>query len=286
MNGILYAVLWFAIMGGVFGVLLAVASKLFHVEHDERIDAVTECLPGANCGGCGYAGCGQLAEKIVSGEAMSSACLACSQESAEKIAEIMGTEAAEVVRKRAHIRCEGGNCAAKKKYIYEGEHDCIAAMKLAGGDKLCAFACIGLGTCVDACKFDAISLKDGLASVDYTKCTGCGVCASVCPKKVIEIFPFEAAYFVNCSSLDKGVTTKNICEAGCIGCKLCEKVCESGAVKVENNLAVIDYDKCTECGKCADKCPRKIIKKGLKIIVTENVGDKDENDGASSVLID
>ncbi len=282
MNNIISAVLWFVALGGVFGILLAIASKLFHVEHDERIDAVQECLPGANCGGCGFAGCGQLAEKIVAGEAVASDCLACSQDSAEKIAAIMGTEAAAVVRKRAHVVCSGVNCVTKKKYIYEGEHDCIAAMRLAGGDKLCEFACIGLGTCVDACKFDAISLKDGVAQVDYSKCTGCGVCASVCPKRVISIIPFEAPYSVDCNSEDKGIVTKNSCEAGCIGCKLCEKVCDSGAISVKNNLAFIDYDKCTGCGACAEKCPRKIIKKSGIVMIRRDEYINDEHEALVS----
>ncbi len=271
MINILYAVIWFVALGGLFGVLLAIASKMFHVETDERIEKVQECLPGANCGGCGFAGCGQLAEKIVAGEAKSSACLACTKENAEKIAEIMGIDAAESVRKRAHIACSGKACYTKNKYIYEGEADCIAAMRVGGGDKTCPFACIGLGSCVSACKFGALSLHDGVAQIDFSKCVGCGMCVNVCPKNVIEIVPFDAKYTVCCSSKDKGNVTRSYCEVGCIGCKLCEKACEAGAISVVDNIARIDYTKCTGCGACAEKCPRKIIKKGIRVIVdTDN----------------
>ncbi len=264
---IVIAILWFVALGGLFGILLALASKLFHVETDERIEKVQECLPGANCGGCGFAGCGQLAEEIVKGTAGSDSCLACTKEAAEKIAEIMGTEAKTSVRKRAYVACLGKECNARKKYVYEGESDCIAAMRVGGGDKSCPFACIGLGTCVSACKFGAVSLKDGIAHIDFAKCVGCGACAKVCPKNVIEIIPFEANYTVKCSSKDKGNVTRTHCDVGCIGCKLCEKACDSGAITVTDNLAHIDYEKCTDCGACAEKCPRKIIKKGIHVIV-------------------
>ncbi len=271
MENILYAVLWFMLLGGVFGVLLAIASKLFHVETDPRIEQVQECLPGANCGGCGYAGCGQLAEKIVSGEASSGACLACTKENSAKIADIMGIEVSESVRKRAHIACSGKDHCTKNKYVYEGEADCNAAMRVGGGDKACPFACIGLGTCVSACKFDALSIHDGVAQVDFSKCVGCGMCAKVCPKNIIEIIPFDISYSVCCSSKDKGGITREYCDVGCIGCKLCEKACQCGAISVTDNIAKIDYAKCTGCGACADKCPRKIIKKGIRIVVdTEN----------------
>lgn len=261
---ILYAVLCFVGLGVLFGVLLSVASRVFEVKTDPRVDQIKECLPGANCGGCGYSGCGDLAERIVKGEAKANACPVGGVEAAEKIAEIMGVEAEAPVRMRAQVMCSGVNGLAVKKYIYEGEADCNAAVKLGCGDRMCPNGCVGLGSCVKHCRFGAISVIDGVAVVDYEKCTGCGVCASFCPKKIIKLVPFEAEYHVGCSSLDKGAVTRTYCDAGCIGCKLCEKACESGAITVSDNVAKIDYTKCTDCGKCAEKCPKKIIKKGKK----------------------
>lgn len=261
---ILYAVLCFVGLGVLFGVLLSVASRVFEVKTDPRVDQIKECLPGANCGGCGFSGCGDLAERIVKGEAKTNACPVGGVEAAGKIAEIMGVEAEAPVRMRAQVMCSGVNGLAVKKYIYEGEADCNAAVKLGCGDRMCPNGCVGLGSCVKHCRFGAISVIDGVAVVDYEKCTGCGVCASFCPKKIIKLVPFEAEYHVGCSSLDKGAVTRTYCDAGCIGCKLCEKACESGAITVFDNVAKIDYTKCTDCGKCAEKCPKKIIKKGKK----------------------
>ncbi len=261
---ILYAFLCFVGLGALFGVLLSVASRVFEVKTDPRVDQIKECLPGANCGGCGFSGCGDLAEKIVSGEAKPNACPVGGKETAEKIAEIMGVEAEAPVRMRAQVMCSGVHGLVVKKYIYEGEADCSAAAKLGCGDKMCPNGCVGLGSCVKHCRFDAIKIKNGVAVVDYEKCAGCGVCAAFCPKNLIKLVPFEAKYHVGCSSLDKGAVTRTYCDAGCIGCKLCEKACESGAITVSDNVAKIDYTKCTDCGKCAEKCPKKIIKKGKK----------------------
>ncbi len=256
---ILYALLWFAGLSLLLGVMLAVASIVFAVKVDARIPQVTECLPGANCGGCGFAGCSACAEAIVKGEAKVSACPVGGQTTADKIAAIMGVEAGKVVRMRAQVMCSGTKDNAKAKYIYEGAQDCNAAMRLGGGSKLCPNGCIGLGSCTVACPHDAISITDGVASVDYTKCGGCGICVETCPKHIIKLIPYDSKVWVGCSSLDKGVQTKSYCQAGCIGCHMCEKACEHGAIKVNGFIASIDYEKCVDCGACVAKCPRGII---------------------------
>lgn len=256
---ILWAVVWFAVLGIVLGILLAIASKIFAVKVDERIEQIQECLPGANCGGCGFSGCGALAQAIVEGNASPSACNAAEDEAIEKISGIMGISNEGRVRMRAQVTCSGTNEYAVKKYIYEGASDCIAAARLGGGDKLCPYGCIGLGSCVSACKFDAISIIDGVAAVDYRKCTGCGACTVACPKGTIKLIPYDAEHWVGCEAADKGAAVRKYCEVGCIGCKLCEKACEFDAIKVENNIAEIDYTKCTGCDKCVEACPRKII---------------------------
>lgn len=259
MKTVFVTVLIFAGLGAAFGALLAVASKIFAVKTDERVPQISEKLPGANCGGCGYSGCAALADAIVRGDARPDACNVCGADTAREIAAIMGEEIGDTVRMRAVVKCLGAGDAARKKYIYGGADDCVSASQLAGGDKLCGSGCIGLGSCVAACAFGAISVKNGVVSVDGTKCSGCGSCVAVCPKNVIELIPRDSKYYVGCASTERGAVTAGQCRVGCIGCRICKKICEVGAIKVEGNLASIDHTKCTSCGRCAEKCPRKII---------------------------
>ncbi len=271
-QNILYAAMWFAILGGAMGVLLAVASKIFYVKTDERVEEISELLPGANCGGCGYAGCSALAEAIAKGEAKTSACVAGDEALAAKIASIMGVAAEKPIRMRAQVMCSGTAEFANKKYLYEGAADCYAASKLGGGDKLCPNGCIGLGNCVKACVFDAINVVNGVAVVDYEKCQACGKCVSACPKQIIKLIPYDSTHWVGCMSVDKGAVTKKYCEVGCISCRLCEKACTHGAIHVNDFVAAIDYEKCVQCGDCVEKCPRKIIwsDKSQRVSITIN----------------
>ncbi len=260
MNSILIPALAVGAMGLVFGAILAFASIVFKVDSDERIDQITEILPGANCGGCGYAGCSAFAKEIVENGVDATRCNLMTADKAKAIANIMGTEMGEIVRKYAVVACNGTCDAAKDKYIYEGTHSCEAAVRLAGGPKACEYGCMGLGSCVNACKFGAISVVDGVAKVDKEKCTGCGACANACPKGLISLVPYDTkSAFVKCNSKDKGVIVKDICSNGCIGCKLCTKKCEAGAIDVNDNLAKVDIVKCTNCGACIEACPKKII---------------------------
>lgn len=258
---ILTAVLCVGGIGIVFGILLAIASKFFAVEKDPRLELIEEALPGANCGGCGYAGCANMAAAILDGSAPVSGCPVGGEASASKIAEIMGVEAATGEKLVAAVMCTG-KCG-EDRFDYKGLENCLAAANLGGGFKGCKFACMGLGSCVKACPFGAMEIKDGVAEVNEDKCKACGKCVETCPKGLIKLVPSSRAVEVKCSSKDKGIVTKNTCETGCIGCKMCERNCESGAVKVTDNLAEIDYSKCTGCGVCAEKCIRKtIIKRG------------------------
>ena len=259
---ILLPVLIFIGLGLLRGALLALASKLFAVKKDEKAEAIKECLPGANCGGCGYSGCDAYAAAVSAGDAPVNKCSVGGAEAASKIAQIMGVDAGEQVRMRAQVMCSGTGEYAKKKYIYEGIDDCVAASKIGGGDKMCKNGCIGLGTCVRACPFDAIVVENGVAAVDYSKCKGCGICVSACPKGIIKLIPFDAKHWVGCMSVDDGKNTRKVCDVGCISCKLCQKNCPAGAINVDNFVASIDYDKCTGCDICTDKCPRHIIWSG------------------------
>ena len=248
-----------AALGAFFGILLAIASRAFAVKVDERVPLVREALPGANCGGCGYSGCDALAAAIVEGKAPCGACPVGGDSAAQQIGAIMGVSVQKKQRMRAQVMCSGGDVHATKKYAYEGAMDCLAAARLAGGDKLCPHGCIGLGSCASVCPFDAIRVENGVAAVDYRKCEGCGACVAICPKRLIRLIPYDSAFWVGCISKEKGGAVAKQCKVGCIGCGLCQKTCEAGAITVKDFVAEIDYSKCVGCGKCVEKCPRHII---------------------------
>ena len=257
-------------LGLVFGLVLGAASKLFHVETDPRLDALNEALPGANCGGCGYAGCGGYAEAVLNGEAAIGKCASGGDECAQAMAEIMGVQAGAVTRKVALVRCSGdrfydnqGNMVAgsKLKAKYEGFKDCMAASKVGGSGPLsCKYGCLGFGSCVKACKYGAIKVIKNVAHVDESLCVGCMACAAACPRDLIVPVEPGKNVLIACASMAKGAVTTRSCTAGCIGCGLCKKICPEDAITVTGNLAVIDYSKCTNCGLCATVCPKKLIK--------------------------
>lgn len=258
--GIVVAAAVVGIVGLVIGVLLGVASEKFKVEVDEKEILVRNELPGNNCGGCGYAGCDGLAKAIAAGKAAVNACPVGGAAVGEKIAAIMGVEAGGSEKQVAFVKCKGTCDKTNMQYRYYGIDDCRKVSVVPGaGEKACAYGCMGYGTCVKACQFDAIHIVDGVAVVDKEKCVACGKCVAACPNHLIELVPYKAQHLVQCSSHDKGKDVKAKCESGCIGCTLCTKQCEAGAIHMENNLAVIDYSLCTNCGKCAAKCPAKVI---------------------------
>lgn len=256
---IVYSVVALAGLGLVFGILITFASKKFEVQKDERVGKITELLPGANCGGCGYAGCGAYAQAIVDGNAEPNLCNSCPSENLGKIAGILGVEIKASEPVKAYVMCCGNSENTTEKYLYDGVKNCVSAMKISGGFKSCIYACLGFGNCADVCANSAIKITDGVAEIIGEKCGGCGACVNACPKGLIKLVPISAKYVVKCSSKDKGIDTKNSCKAGCISCKICEKNCPNDAIHVENNVAVIDYRKCISCGICKEKCPRHII---------------------------
>ena len=256
-------------LGLIFGLVLAIASKVFYVETDPRLDQLNECLPGANCGGCGYAGCGGYAEAVLKGEAPIGKCASGGDECAQKMAEIMGVKAEKMARRVAMVHCsgyrrkdaEGKAVGMLDKGIYEGVHDCLAASKVAGrGPTICKFGCLGFGNCVKACQYDAIHIVDGVARVDFDKCVGCMSCAAACPRGIIHPVEYGEHIVISCSSHAKGNITTRGCTIGCIGCGLCKKICPQGAISLNKNLAVIDYSKCDNCGLCVNVCPKKMIR--------------------------
>lgn len=260
MKSVLFSILILGVLGGIFGAVLAFASKVFHVEVDPKQAAVRECLGGANCGGCGYPGCDGYAAAVAAGTAPANKCVAAGPETAAKIAEIMGVENVAADKKVAFVPCSGCDGVAEKRFNYNGPQDCRSAMMFGGkSNKSCSFACIGLGNCVKACQFGAMSIKNGIAFVNREKCVGCGACADTCPKSIIKMVSASQRVAVGCSNKDKGAKTMKICTAGCIGCGKCARECEVRAITVTDNLAVIDASVCVGCGHCAEICPKHVI---------------------------
>ena len=259
-QGVAIATLLVSLTGAIIGLFLGIAAKKFEVEVDEKEQLVRDLLPGNNCGACGYAGCDNLAQAIAAGEAPANACPIAKGEAHEQIAEVMGTNVETKEKQVAFVKCAGTCDKTKVKYNYYGIKDCKKAALTPGrGPKQCGYGCTGFGSCVKVCQFDAIHVINGVAIVDKEKCTACSLCISQCPNHLIELVPSDTNHFVRCNSNDKGKDVKAGCSIGCIGCMMCVKVCEFDAIKVENNLARIDYSKCTNCGKCAVKCPTKVI---------------------------
>ncbi len=246
--------------GLAIGVLLALAAKKFRVEEDPKIAEILACLPGANCGGCGFPGCSGLASAICQGRAAVNACPVGGNPVAERISEIMGVGAEAVVPQVAVIYCQGDNTNAEKTAEYYGVTEC-QALNMLGGDKQCTFGCLGLGTCARACPFGAITMADnGLPVVDVEKCTGCGVCVAACPRGVIGLAPIDQEVHVLCRSYEKGPVVRKHNKVGCIACSACVRACPQKCIVMDKGtLAKIDYTLCTNCGICSSKCPVSTI---------------------------
>lgn len=252
-------------VGIVFGLILAFANKKFAVEVNPLIHLVEEALPKGQCGACGFAGCIAYAEAVVlNPDVPPNLCIPGKETVAKMVAELTGKAAAQVEPRIAHVRCAGTADKAAAAFRYEGIQDCVAASYVQGGPKSCKYGCLGFGTCVKACHFDALEMgADGLPVVNVKRCTGCGACETACPKKVIAMLPVGAHVSVNCNSKDKGAVARKLCTAACISCGLCVKNCPYEAVRLENNLAVVNAEICMEkCSEatCITKCPTGAIR--------------------------
>lgn len=260
-KAILIAIAVIAVVAVVIGIILGIAEKIFHVNVDQKEIDVREALPGSNCGGCGHAGCDALAHAIAKGEAPASSCPVGGRPVAEKVAAIMGQELGEINRMVAYVKCDGNGEKKTVKYNYIGTDSCTLAALMPGSSMYsCQHGCLGFGSCAKVCPQRAIGIIDRKAVVDEDLCVACGTCIKTCPHQLIEFVPAGAKYRVQCSSHVKGKDVRDACTAGCISCKICESNCPSDAIHVVDNIAKIDYDKCTQCGLCVSKCPRNIIK--------------------------
>lgn len=256
---ILIPILIVAGIGLLAGIILAIASVVMAVPKDEKAEAVLEVLPGANCGACGFSGCSGYAAALSKGEAKVGLCSPGGEECAKACAEVLGVGEVAVEKKTALVHCMGSYDMTSDKMNCDGIQSCSASTFLAGGITSCRFGCMGMGDCAAVCPYDAISVCNGMASIDPAKCKGCSQCVAACPKGLISFVPLKKQAVVRCSNCDKGAQTMKVCKIGCIGCMKCVKSCEYGAVKVENFCAKVDPAKCTGCGKCVEACPRHII---------------------------
>ncbi len=259
MNPIITTSLTVGGVGLVCGTALAMAAKFLAVEEDPKVEEINDILPGANCGGCGYAGCLGYAEAIVNDGASIALCAPGGAEILAQIAEATGQVAEASERTVAIVLCGGKDTKAPRKHLYNGLADCKAAHSLGGGDKQCRHGCLGYGSCLRACPVGAISLEDGIAVVTPDLCISCGACVRTCPRDLIKMTPESRHIHVMCSSTDKGPIVKKACEVGCIGCRVCTKFVEDDAIKMDGFLAVVDYDKPIENAELPGKCPGKCI---------------------------
>ncbi len=266
LQSIIYPSISLGGLGLLFAIGLGYASKKFAVEVDPKITDIRDALPGANCGACGFPGCDGFSNAVAEGTAPVDGCPVGGQEVANIIGQIMGVEVTDMARMVAKVICNGDNEKCKTKFEYHGIEDCIAASMIGGGgDKTCDYSCLGFGTCVKACQFDAIEITENrIAKINPDKCTACGKCIEVCPKHVIDMVPYGQDVVIACNNKETGKLVRAKCDVGCIGCKICVKACPFEAINFADNLAFIDYEKCTQCYICVEKCPTGAIEGELE----------------------
>ena len=246
-------------LGLLFAVGLTYASKKFAVDIDPRIEKIEEALAGANCGACGFAGCRGYAEAIVANKSSVDSCSPAGVDAAEEIAGIMGVEVSEITPEVAVVQCRGGNEQTQTKFVYDGIQDCRAAQMVGAGAKSCSYGCLGLGSCVAACPFDALSMgADGLPVVDEEKCTACGMCVSTCPRGIMALIPQTQEVYLGCINKDRGAGVKKMCQVGCIACRLCVRKNPEGdeGISMGENLPIVNYEKLTNWPEANEVCPQ------------------------------
>ncbi|MEG2813634.1 MAG: RnfABCDGE type electron transport complex subunit B [Oscillospiraceae bacterium] len=250
----------FLLIGTIAGVLLSVFSKIFAVKTDDKAEEILQILPGLNCGVCGFSGCENYANELTKNGVPTNKCIPGGDKISKKISEILGTNSQDVIEKVAFVKCNGKVPEnTSDVFIYNGEKTCMACNSYYSGKGICNYGCIGFGDCVEVCNYNAINILNNIAVVNAKNCIGCSLCVTACPKKLIQIKEATKKVSVACSSCNSSKETMQICKNGCIACKKCEKICKYNAITVTNNLASINYEKCTSCMDCVDVCPKKCI---------------------------
>jgi electron transport complex protein RnfB len=259
------AILSVGVLGAILGVVIGVVAKAFAVEIDERIEGVGDLLPGANCGGCGFAGCADFAKGVVAGLAPPDQCPVCSADDIKNIAEYLGIVAEEKEKRVAVVRCSG-DAANTVRSLYNGVRDCRSAVLVAGGAKGCDHGCLGFGSCADACPFGAIEIRDALAIVHPELCVGCENCVAVCPKNLIMMVPASAEVHVYCNSPEKGAAKRLVCKTACIACRKCVKASgEEDHMLVDGFLVRTNYENPLPVGLVeASACPTTALRIAAK----------------------
>lgn len=264
----------------VAGILLLVVSHFFAVPENPKKIEIRQCLPGINCGACGFKGCDDYAAALAEDESVEpNLCIPGAQKVADEIGEILGVKVEPFKDVVAFVACSGYCDANPPKACYEGVKTCYAASMLYGGANSCQFGCLGYGDCANVCPSGAICLADGIAHVDTARCVGCGLCAKTCPKHIISMLPQATETVVSCSNTQKGADARKACKNACIGCKKCERTCPNGAISVINNLAVVNYEKCTNCCACINECPTGCLRTVFFPDIPENVNVLEGYDG-------
>jgi len=272
MNTMLTPTAVLAAVGLVSGFGLAVAAKVFAVETDPRQEKINDCLPGANCGGCGYAGCADFSAALVAGKVSPSDCPVCDEATRQILGGLRGVEVGESVRHVALIMCQGGESIAHLDGRYNGHASCASADLVGGGEKLCNHGCLGLADCQDVCAFGAIEMiEEGIARVIPARCTACGKCLTACPKNLIKLVPATAEIHVLCNNMDKGAAARKACGVSCIGCKKCQKSFEDDPrITIANYLASIDYKNPPTDKSVIETCPTGALT--VRLLDYENRG--------------
>lgn len=252
--------LFLALLGALLSAVLVFASRKFAVAQNPLQNRIEQLLPQYNCGACGYPGCSQFAQYLVDSRDEDAFCPPGGPETLRMLHNILGILGDKEVRQFvAHVFCAGTDSAAARMGLYVGIADCEAADAVAAGTKVCPYGCLGLGSCVKACQFGAIEIRDGIAVIIEEKCVGCKACIAACPRKLIRMIPKGTKVTLDCSTPDKGAMVKRYCKVGCISCVRCVKVCPAAAIPTMDRRLIIDHDKCTLCGKCIAVCPQNTI---------------------------
>ncbi|SHN56879.1 RnfABCDGE type electron transport complex subunit B [Desulfovibrio litoralis] len=267
------SVLMLAGLGFALAALLAIASRLLYVKEDPRIQEITEALPGANCGGCGFAGCESYAIAVLnSPDVGANLCVVGGEDTAKQVGLLAGKAVEEGAQNVCFRRCAREEGNVQQRFDYIGASTCASAALIEGGPYRCGWSCLGLGDCVRACPFDAITIKNNMAEINDALCLSCGVCVKTCPRSILQIIPQQARVMSYCATREKLKLVSEVCEVGCINCLSCLKACPGGAIKYENLRIEIDHAKCLAYGEscneaCVAACSRKILRsrnKGTK----------------------